>query len=84
MKNITQAVSPDEYDEAVRCNPMTSTLSATGDLRTGRQLLADAAKDHFSSIAGLAASHCGRTELDAIAKVTEALAQMVLKRQGTC
>ena len=59
---------------------MVSTLSATGDLRTGRQLLADAAMDQISSIAGMAASHCGRAELNAIAKVTEALAQMMLKR----
>ena len=63
---------------------MVSTLSATGDLRTGRQLLADAAMDHVRSIAGMAASYCGRAELDAIAKLTEALAQMVLKRQGAC
>ena len=73
MKNVTQAVSPDEYDEAVRSNPMISTLSATGDLRSGRQLLADAAKDHRSSLAGMTSSQRGRAELDAMAKATEVL-----------
>jgi hypothetical protein len=81
VKNITQAVSPDEYDEAVRRNPMVSTLSATGDMRTGRQLLADGAGDHLRSIAGMAASQYGRVELDMMAKATEALAQLVLSRQ---
>ena len=81
MKNITQAVSPDEYDEAVRSNPMVSTLTATGDMRTGRQLLADAARDHFRSIAGMAASQSGRVELDSLAEATEALARLVLIRQ---
>ncbi len=80
VKNTTQAVSPEEYDDAVRRNPMASTLAATGDLRTGRQLLADAAKDHFISVACMAASQGGRAELDAMAEATEALARMVLDR----
>mmetsp|Transcript_48327 Transcript_48327/g.100967 ORF Transcript_48327/g.100967 Transcript_48327/m.100967 type:complete len:175 (-) Transcript_48327:211-735(-) len=84
VKNTTQAVSPNEYDEAVRRNPMVSTLAATGDLRTGRQLLADAAKDHLVTIASMAASKDGRAELDAMAKATEALAHMVLNRRDMC
>ena len=53
-KYITQAVSPDEYDEAVRHDPTVSTLSATGDMRTGRQLLEDMAADQRVTVRRMA------------------------------
>jgi hypothetical protein len=56
---------------------MVSTLSSTGDMRTGRQLLSDASKDHFRSVAGMAASQSGRAELNRMAKATEALARLL-------
>ncbi len=72
-KHITQAVSSDEYDEAVRRDPMVSALAATGDLRTGQQLLADAAEDRLHSVAWMAACPNGRAELDAMAASAESL-----------
>jgi acyl-CoA reductase-like NAD-dependent aldehyde dehydrogenase len=73
VKHITQAVSADEYDEAVSNNPMVSVLSATGDLRTGRQLLADAAADRLRTIAWMAACPHGRMELDVMADSAKCL-----------
>ncbi len=75
MKHTTEVVSPDEYDEAVRRNPMVSALSATGDLRTGRQLLDDAAEDRLRSVGWMAACPRGRSELDEIAAGAEVLAK---------
>ena len=72
-KHITQAVSPDEYDAAVARNPLVSALSATGDMRTGRQLLASAAEDRLRSIARMAACPRGRAELDEMATSAEGL-----------
>ncbi len=83
MKHITQPVSPDEYDEAVRRDPMVSALSATGDLRTGLQLLADAAEDRLRSIAWMAACQHGRAELDKMAASTEGhIGRMSESRRG--
>ena len=74
-KYITQAVSPDEYDEAVRHDPTVSTLSATGDMRTGRQLLAEAADDRLRTVGWMAACPHGRAKLDKIAEAAEAMAR---------
>ncbi len=69
-----QSVSPDEYDEAVRRDPTASTLSATGDMRTGRQLLAEAAEDRLFTVSWMAACPRGRAELDRMAAAAEAMA----------
>jgi hypothetical protein len=68
-------VTPEEYDLAVSRDPSASTLAATGDGRTGRQLLADAAADYFRTVAGMAASPAGRAELDVFAALAERLAR---------
>ncbi len=73
VKNITQVVSPEQYDAAVRADPMVSTLAATGDRRPGRQLLADAAEDRQRTVAGMASCPRGRAELDTMAAAAEAL-----------
>jgi hypothetical protein len=73
VKHITQAVSPDEYDKEVFSDPMVGALSATGDLRTGRQLLADAAEDQRRSVAWMAACQRGRKELNVMATYTNML-----------
>ncbi len=75
IKHVTEVVGPDEYDEAVRRDPMVSALSATGDLRTGQQLLADAAEDRLRSVGRMAACQRGRAELDEIAAAAENLAK---------
>ncbi len=82
VKNITQVISPEEYDEAVRADPMSSTLSATGDHRPGRQLLADAVTDRLQTVASLAGSPRGRAELDAMAAAAEALVLDAGQRPG--
>ncbi len=74
MKHIVQEVSPDEYDEAVRHDPTASTLSATGDLRTGQQLLLDAAEDRLRSVGWMAVCPRGRAELDKLAAAAEGMA----------
>ena len=75
MKHITQAVSADDYDEAIRHDPTVSTLSATGDLRTGQQLLADAAEDRLRSVGCMASCLHGRVELEELAAAAEAMAK---------
>jgi hypothetical protein len=40
-------ITPAEYDDAVRRDPLTCPLAATGDFRSGAQLLADAASDRL-------------------------------------
>ena len=52
---------------------MCSPLAATGDLRSGSKLLADAEADLMRTIADLAAAREGRAELEGIASAMEAL-----------
>jgi hypothetical protein len=52
--------------------PASCPLFATGDRRSGRQLLADAPADVGHTVAAFASNACGRTELDSIAAVVEA------------
>ncbi len=54
---------------------MCSPLTATGDFRSGRRLLADADADLQRTIAGMAAGREGRAELDAIAAAAEGIAR---------
>jgi hypothetical protein len=75
VKHTTEVVSPDEYDEAVQRDPRLGALCLTGDLRTGQQLLADAAEDKLRTVGWMAACPRGRAELDAIAAATELLAK---------
>ena len=74
-KHIWAPITPDEYDAAVRTSPALCPLAATGDCRSGRQLLADATEDARRTVAGLAACRAGRAELDAIAAAAEAMAR---------
>ena len=71
---MTQPVSPEEYDAAVRRDPVASTHAATGDARTGRQLLADAEQDCQRGVAAMAGSPAGRAALDVFSAVAERLA----------
>ncbi len=59
----------------MRRDPARSALAATGDRRTGRQLLADAPADRRRSVAAMAACPRGRAELDALAAAAEDLAR---------
>jgi hypothetical protein len=52
---------------------MCSPLTATGDFRSGRRLLADTDADLQRTIAGMAAGREGRVELDTIASATEGI-----------
>ena len=54
--------------------PLCSILTATGDRRPGRLLLADSGADRFRSIAAMAATPAGRADLDCLAAATEAFA----------
>ena len=75
LKHITAIVSPEEYDAAVLRDPSVSTLAATGDMRTGRQLLADAPADRLRRVGTMAASPAGRAELDVFSALAERIAQ---------
>jgi hypothetical protein len=72
-KNIARAITPDEYDAAVRIDPAQCPLYALGDRRSGRELLAAAAADAQRTVAGMAATQAGRAELDGIAAAAEHL-----------
>ena len=72
-KHIIQAITPDEYDAAVRHSPYSGPLAALGDRRTGRQLLADGAADWRRSFGSMAATAQGRAEMDALAAAVERL-----------
>jgi hypothetical protein len=82
-KHTSEVVSPDEYDEAVRRDPMVSALAATGDLRTGRQLLAEAAADRLRSVGWMAKCPHGRAELNGIAAAAEILAKRLREEGGS-
>ena len=73
IKNHFRVISPEEYDAAVQRDPMCSPLAATGDLRSGSKLLADADTDLMRTISDLAASREGRAELESIASSMEAI-----------
>jgi hypothetical protein len=48
---LLKAIGPDEYDAAVRSTPAACVPAAMGDGRSGRQLLADFARDARRSVA---------------------------------
>ncbi len=75
IKNHFRVITPEEYDAAVQRDPMCSPLAATGDLRSGSKLLADAEADLMRTIADLAAAREGRAELESIASSMEAIAR---------
>ena len=58
MRYALRPISSCEYDAAVKATPHLCPLAAMGDLRTGRELLADAARDlaasHFAAGPGVA------------------------------
>jgi hypothetical protein len=74
IKNHFRVITPEEYDDAVRPDPLCSPLTATADHWSGHQFLADVEADFLRTIAGTAASRDGRAELDAIAVAMEAFA----------
>ncbi len=75
LKNHFRVITPEEYDAAVQRDSMCSPLTATGDYRSGRQLLADSDADLTRTIASMAASREGRVELETIANAIEAMAR---------
>ena len=75
LKNHFRVITPKEYDEAVKRDPMCSPLTATGDYRSGHELLADSDADLQRTIASMAAGREGRAELDIIAAAVEAIAR---------
>ncbi len=74
LKNHFRVITPEEYDAAVQRDPMCSPLTATGDFRSGRELLADSDADLSRTVATIAAGREGRAELDTIAAAMEAMA----------
>ncbi len=70
---MVRIITPDEYDDAVRRTPALCPLFATGDRRSGRELLAAADNDAQRSLAGMAGTWAGRAELDCIAVAFEQL-----------
>ena len=69
-----RAITCAEYDEAARRTPHLCPLVQAGDMRTGQQLIRDAAADSEVAIVELAASPGGRAMLDALAASVEAWA----------
>jgi hypothetical protein len=72
-KHLIRVITPDEYDKAVRRDPRSCPLAAMGDLRSGRQLLADGAGDWYRSFASMAATPDGRAEQDYLASLVEGM-----------
>jgi hypothetical protein len=70
-KHVFRFISPDDYDEAVRQDMFSCPHFITGDRRSGRQLIADAATDAHIQLAGMTAAIRGRMELDALAAFVE-------------
>ena len=66
-----RTISAEEYDAAVIALPDTCPLVLIGDRRSGRQLLADAAKDLDQPFSAIAASRSGMTALQAVAALLE-------------
>ena len=50
---LLRAIGPDEYDDAVRRNPIACIPHTTGDTRCGRRLLADFRHDARRTVAEL-------------------------------
>mmetsp|Transcript_80970 Transcript_80970/g.217200 ORF Transcript_80970/g.217200 Transcript_80970/m.217200 type:complete len:198 (+) Transcript_80970:1504-2097(+) len=78
VRHRVRVITPEEYDHAVQMEPESCPLALTGDLRNGRQLLADAATDAFQTVADLRNSVEGRHMLDNLA----ARAEMILLGKG--
>jgi hypothetical protein len=75
-KNIMRIITAEEYDDAVRRNPTACPLYALGDRRSGRELLAAAARDAQCTLFAMTATRAGRAELDGIAAAAEILAAL--------
>ncbi len=71
-RHCLEPVSASEYDAALCSSPSRCLPAASGDLRTGRQLLADAAADAARPVRRLAQTPRGRAALDAMAERLEA------------
>ncbi len=80
---MIKIISPDVYDAAVRQDPFSCPHFITGDHRSGRQLIADAATDAHIQLAGMAAAVRGRMELDAVAAFVESATVTLDRRLGT-
>ena len=63
FKQIHQVITADAYDEALRSTPELCPLTLVGDMRSGAQLLADAAADSAQTIESMVLSHAGRVGL---------------------
>ena len=82
-------ISPDDYDDAVRQDPISCPHIITGDHRCGRQLIADAATDVHVQLAGMVAAISGRMELNCIASFAESAtpalgSRLDLEQQRKC
>ena len=63
LKQIHQVITEEAYDEALRSTPELCPLTLVGDMRSGAQLLADAAADSVQTIESMVLSHAGRAGL---------------------
>jgi hypothetical protein len=81
VKHVIRSISPDEYDEATRRDPSACPHVITGDHRSGRQLIADAATDVHFQLPGMTAAVRGRMELDAVAAFVESVVAALDRRR---
>lgn len=73
VKIAHRLIGPDEYDDAARRWPQCCPLVMLGDLRSGRQLLADAPADSAETLASLATSPRGCAAMESVAVHLEGL-----------
>jgi hypothetical protein len=79
-RKSVQIITAEEYDAAVRLNPDSSPLAATGDRRTGRELLADAEADAQLSVSAAAATPRGRAVLGRLVSLARAVRDHIRQR----
>jgi hypothetical protein len=68
---VIRIISPEEYDIAACQDPWSCPHFITGDQRSGRQLIADAAIDAHVQLAGMCVAARGRMELNSLAAFLE-------------
>lgn len=71
MKQSSRIISADEYDDAARRTPHLCPLIMIGDLRSGMELLNDAAQDMSTTIEAMCGSRHGRALLENVARCLE-------------
>ena len=76
-------VTPQEFDTAAASSPLACPLRALGDIRSGRQLLADAAADASAPLASLGRTAAGAERLDSLAAAFGELCTRLMMAGGT-